>query len=86
MKNLRSIGNLLARLLSPPLGPLVEPRQGKLTPLCFHDFTYSKRSHFQSLPRHKEHQRENINNCDLKIYQTSCGKRQNDPACFCNRP
>jgi len=41
----------------------------KVTPRTFHNYTYSKRSHFQSLRRHKDHQGESLNECDLKVYQ-----------------
>lgn len=41
----------------------------RVTSSTFHNFTYSKQSHFKSLRRHKEHQNESLNDCDLKIYQ-----------------
>lgn len=64
---MRSLRNLAATVIDTALLRLLLRR--KVTPHNFHNFTYSKRSHFQSLCRHKDHLHENINECNLKIYQ-----------------
>lgn len=46
-----------------------EPLEPIITPQLFHGFTYSKRSHFQSLRRHADHIGESLEKCDLKVYQ-----------------
>jgi len=64
---MRTFQNLVATFFA--LAPFHFLSRRNVTAHNFHNFTYSKRSHFQSLRRHNDNKAESINDCDLKIYQ-----------------
>ena len=61
------VGHIFSR--APYLTSVVEKAPNQLEPENFHEFTFSKSSHFQNFRLLPTYRRQTLATCDLKVYQ-----------------